>query len=378
MRIAINALSVQGGGGLTFLKNLLEHLLGIDLENQYFIFVTEDKVGALGIPQDLLNLRIIICPPRKWFVRACWEQVILPRILHRERVDVLYAPANQGPIFSPIPFVVLVQNVDPLVQGGRGLPLVFRVKRWGLRLMTQLSIQKARKVIAISDYTRRLLVQEFGSDPKEIAVIPHGAPNSSECFRPLRTEERFGGEKKIKSPYLLAVSNIGYNKNYETLIQAFAIASRTLDVNVGLVIAGERGPKKYFDRLLRHAHAVVISSRVHFLGGVSYEQMPALYAGARALVYPSLVESFGLPPLEAMAYGLPVAASRIDPIIEVCNDAVLYFDPHSAEEMAKVIVQVVSDDLLRATLIEKGLARARRFSWEDTARSTLEILKAAS
>lgn len=377
MRIAINALSVQSGGGLTFLKNLLEHLLDIDQENQYLIFVTEDKVGALGIRQDLPNLRIIICPPRKWFVRACWEQVILPRILHREGVDVLYAPANQGPIFSPIPFVVLVQNVYPLVQGGRGLPLVFRVKRWALRVMTQLSIRKARKVIAISDYTRRLLVHEFGSDPEEIAVIPHGAPNSSDSFPALRLQESFGDEKS-RPPYLLAVSNVGYNKNYETLIQAFAIASRTLDVNVGLIIAGERGPKKYFDRLLRHAQAMGISSRVHFLGGVGYGQMPALYAGARALVYPSLVESFGLPPLEAMVYGLPVAASRIDPIMEVCNEAVLYFDPHSSEEMARVIVQVVSDDRLRATLIEKGLARAGRFSWEDTARSTLEILKSAS
>ena len=207
-------------------------------------------------------------------------------------------------------------------------------------------------------------------------MIPHGAPKSSDPFPALRLQESFGDEKS-RPPYLLAVSNVGYNKNYETLIQAFAIASGALNDNLELLIAGERGPKIYFDRLLRHAQAMGISSRVHFLGGVGYKQIPALYAGARALVYPSLVESFGLPPLEAMAYGLPVAASRIDSIMEVCSDAVLYFDPCSPEEMAKVIVEVVSNDLARATLIDRGLARARRFSWEDTAGSTLEVLRTA-
>ena len=377
MHIAVNALSVRSGGGLTFLRNLLEHLLDIDQKNQYLIFVTEAKVEQLEIPRNCPNLRIIVCPARKWFVRACWEQVVLPWILRREKVDVLYAPGNQGPCFSSIPFVVLVQNVDPLIRSGKRLPVVFRMKRWALRTMTRLSIQKANKVIAISNYTRRLLVQEFGCDPKEIAVIPHGAPKGSESFRALRLEEQFRAEKKVKSPYLLAVSNIGYNKNYETLIQAFAIASRALDGNVDLVIAGERGPKKYFERLLHHTQAMDISSRVHFLGGVSPGEMPAVYAGARALVYPSLVESFGLPPLEAMAYGLPVAASGIDPIREVCEDAALYFNPDDHREMAKAIVQVVENNLLRSALIDRGRARALQFSWEKTACRTLEILQAA-
>lgn len=378
MRIAINVLSVQSGGGLTFLKNLLKYLPLVGPDNEYIILVTEVKASTLGVTNGRFpNFRTMICPARGWAVRGCWEQTVMPEVLRREKVDVLYAPGNQGPVLSLFPFVVLVQNVEPLVQKGIGIPLALGMKRKALRIMTRASVHRARRVIAISEYTRRLLTREFSYSPERVTVIPHGAPEDSGTFPSTQTSAHHGGPT-IENPYFLAVSNIKYNKNFETLIDAFAVAYRKIADPVHLVIAGDVEDKLCYLQLeqLIEQHGIV--PRVHFLGGADQGVLRSLYRGCRALIFPSRVESFGLPPLEAMAYRVPVAASCIDAVVEVCSDAALYFDPDNAGEMAEAMMRLWSDEGLRRDLVVRGVARAGQFSWEETARLTLRVIRAAA
>lgn len=375
MKIAVNALSVQGGGGLTFLKNLLHHLLLIDKKNEYLVLVVEEKARELGIRDPYPNLRTLIYPSREWIARGMWEQMMLPWVLRREKVDILYAPGNQGPVLFCCPFVVFIQNVDPLIRGFRGYPLRFLLKREISRFLMCASVWRARKVIAVSEYARQLTSHAFGYPLEKIAMVHHGSPKDGAMLQD-------GGASLLEStepskPYLLAVSTIKENKNYENLLEAFAIVCSEISQPVKLLIAGEIEDKTCFLRIKNHVDRNRLSSRVVFLGKVEGAALRALYVGSEGLVFPSKIESFGLPPLEAMVYGVPVAASRIEPIVEVCGAAVLYFDPENCQEMAKSMVRLLKDGELKKTLVERGRARAKLFSWERAARRTLEVLQAA-
>ena len=376
MKIAINALSVQGGGGLTFLKNLLDHLLLIDKKNEYLIFATEEKVEALEIHDHHPNVRTLIYPSRGWVARGMWEQILLPWVLRRERVDILYAPGNQGPALFHCPFVVFIQNVDPLIRGFKGYPLRFLFKREMSRLLMRASVWRARKIIAVSEYTRHLTNLAFGYPLEKIVVVYHGSPEDDAMLPDEGASPP--ASPKLSKPYLLAVSTIKENKNYENLLEAFAIVCSEISQPVKLLIAGEIEDKACFLRIKSHVERNRLSSRVDFLGKVEGAALRALYAGSEGLVFPSKIESFGLPPLEAMAYGVPVAASRVEPIVEICDDAVLYFNPDDPEEMAEAMVKIMRNAELRKTLVERGLLRAKLFSWERTARRTLELLHEAA
>ena len=377
MRIAINALSVRSGGGVTLLKNLIRGLLSIDQENEYLILITQGKLGTLGLSKTCYpNLKTLVCPSRGWVVRSCWEQTVLPSILRREKVDVLYSPGNQGPVLLPFPFVVLIQNVDPLLKRENGSLPSLSMKRAALRIVMRASVHKARRVIAISEFTRRLLAQEFACNSTKVTVIPHGPPEDA-AETPSIDELARTRKFKIESPYFLAVSNIRYNKNYENLIYAFHIARSKISSQVKLVIAGDIEQRACFLRLKHIVQRNGIDSLEHFLGEVDQGTLRVLYIGSLGLVFPSRLESFGLPPLEAMAYGVPVAAARIDPVVEVCGDAAVYFNPNNPQEIAEAMMRLMKDKSLRKDLTERGRMRAKLFSWRETARRTLEVLQGA-
>lgn len=372
MRVAINALATQPGGGLTYLRGLLRYLPALDPAHEYLVF----SAGGALVASAADNVRFLTHPQRGLLARTAWEQVVLPGVLRRRGVDVLYAPGNQGPLVRPVRFVVNIQNVDPLVPAP-GLPPAFRARLAALRVATGASVRAARKVIAVSDYARMLVAGAFGTDPQAIEVIPYGAPEDAE--QPLAE----GAVDEVRRmalprPYVLAVSNITHNKNYETLFSALAEAIRQLGQPVHLMVAGQVVHRWYLTALQHRLDAEQVGSYVRWLGWVNPEVLRVLYAEAAALVFPSRTESFGLPVLEAMAYGVPVTASRIPAVEEVCGDAALYFDPRDSRSMAEALVQVVASSTLRERLSAAGRLRARRFSWTHTARRTLDTLLQAA
>ncbi len=243
------------------------------------------------------------------------------------------------------------------------------LNRWYLNLTMPLYCRRATHIIAISECTRRDLIGTYGLSPEKITVIyeaadPRFRPQPPEAVTSVRTQ--YG----LPDRYLLFVGTIEPRKNLARLLTAFeAIHAR--EMTDGLVIVGRRGwlYKDFFARLEQSP----VRDAVLFPGYVPDEDLPAIYAGAQALVFPSLYEGFGLPVLEALACGTPVMASRASSIPEVGGEAALYFDPADVEGMVETIRRLLRDADLQDRMRTQGLAQAAQFSWKRAATETKAV-----
>jgi glycosyltransferase involved in cell wall biosynthesis len=283
------------------------------------------------------------------------EPVWLTGVLAKRRPRLFYSPGFNVPPTSPVPFVFTVFDLIHLrMPEGSG-----SIRRLYYRLHVKPAVQRARAVLTGSEYSRAEIVSWSGADPNRVVVIGCGVASH---FKPE------GAAFQPGFPYLLYVGNRKPHKNLMRLVQAFARVRE--DVSLHLVMPGAPEPE-----LVALARAEGIDSRLVFLGTVPDEWLAEVYRGAVALVFPSLYEGFGLPPLEAMACGTPVVSSTGTSLAEVVGDAALEIDPLEVDSIAHGIERIVGDDGLRTQLRERGLTRAKRFSWERTAELTWQTLR---
>jgi glycosyltransferase involved in cell wall biosynthesis len=291
-----------------------------------------------------------------------WEQLYLPSAV---RGRLLWSPNNTGPLAISRQ-VCTIHDLIPLDH-----PEWFnrRFASWYQWLLPRLA-KKVQHIIAISQFTKQRIVERLGVKPDKVTVIPNGV---DERFSP-RTPEEIQAVRRslgISAPaYILCVGSLEPRKNLRRLLQAWASVQRSLDADVELVVAGAKGSSRVFETV----RVDPLPPRVRFTGYVSDEQLPCLYAGALALVYPSLYEGFGLPPLEAMACGTPVVTSDGTSLAEVAADAAVLVNAEDAHSIAEGIRHVVSSSALREELRGLGLERASRTTWEHTAQHTLQLL----
>ena len=289
-----------------------------------------------------------------------WEQVYLPTQLQRR---LLWSPGNTGPIAISRQ-VVTVHDAATLDH-----PEWFERKfaLWYGALLPRL-IRKVRAVITVSRFSRDRIVQLTGVNPKDVHVISNGVeprfhPIDLETVKEVRTKFDLNG------PYILFVGSLEPRKNLKMLLEAWQLGGFD---GATLAVVGASGhlfPKVQFDS---------IPEGVRLLGRVEDDVLPILYSGATGFVYPSVYEGFGLPPLEAMACGCPVAVSDIPAHREVCGSAAMYFDPYRPEDLsAKLEGLLRLDDAARASLVKQGLNRAALHRWEDAATETWRILQLA-
>jgi glycosyltransferase involved in cell wall biosynthesis len=284
------------------------------------------------------------------------ESIWLTAVLARRRPGVFYSPGFNAPPTCPVPFVFTVFDLIHLhVQEESGT-----AKRLYYELHVKPAVRRARAVLTGSQYSRAQIVEWSGVDPDRIVVIGAAA---GDAFAPEGVAHEPG------FPYLLYVGNHKAHKNLARLVQAFG---RLRETSVRLLLAGHVEPA-----LLGIARSAGVADRLVFLGDVSDERLPALYRGAVALVFPSLYEGFGLPPLEAMACGTPVVTSLTTSLPEVVGDAAVAVDPLDVDSIASGIERIVDDERLRAELGARGLAHAARFSWDETAERTWRALQRA-
>jgi glycosyltransferase involved in cell wall biosynthesis len=274
--------------------------------------------------------------------------MILPLEAARYRLDVLFNPGFTAPIFSSVANITVFHDMQH-----RRHPEYFRwfdLPFW--RFLLWASARRSRALIAVSEATRDDMVRYYPFTSSSVRVIPHGV---DEAFFKLG---RTGTDR-----FVLCVSTSHPHKNLERLIRAYT--SRKRDYK--LILAGMRG---------FHADAVekLINDDIRVTGWIPREELLNLYAGATAFIYPSTFEGFGMPVLEAMAAGIPVACSDIPPLREVAGDAALFFDPLNEDAIAKALDQITSDQGLRKQLSEAGPKRARDFTWARTAELTLAAL----
>jgi glycosyltransferase involved in cell wall biosynthesis len=302
--------------------------------------------------------------------RIAWEQIVLPFLAKKYRLDILHSPMHVLPGVCPVRSVVTVLDLAFM-----RYPETFpRLQREYLEFATKRAVRKANAVITISENTRRDVVETFGVPESRVFTTPLGVdesfvPASSTSIEEIR--RRYG----IQETSVLYVGTLEPRKNIPTLVGAFSRVRKELGPACQLVLAGGKG--WFYQEVFRLIENLGLSDSVRFVGYVPREDLPALFGAASLFVYPSLYEGFGLPPLEAMACGCPVIVSDAASLPEVCGDAALYCDPHSPEDIADKITSLMSDDALRGKLRQAGFERAAMYTWDNCARLTVKVLEEA-
>lgn len=298
--------------------------------------------------------------------RILWEQTAGAVIGPRDRLDVLHSPVNVAPLISPTPSVVTVHDLA-FERYPEHYPAA---KQRYLSAMTRLSARRASKIIAVSSATRDDLLTYYDVDPGKVAVVPNGVDDR---FRPLDSEaaSEFRGEHDLPEQFILFVGTLQPRKNLETLLIAMSLLPANL--NWPLVVVGGGGWK--YDTIFRTLKRYGVANRVRFAGYVPIEDLPTWYASSSVVVVPSFYEGFGLPALEAMASGVPVIASNASSLSEVVDEEGMLVDPFDAKGFAAAIQTLAEDASLRRQLGERGMERARQFSWRKTAAMTYDVYR---
>jgi glycosyltransferase involved in cell wall biosynthesis len=296
----------------------------------------------------------------------------LPTAVNRavpDDADAIHFPLTVGVPPAPVPWVVTTHDLLH-----HDLPALFpreqqRYRRWTY----DAAARRARAVIAVSGFTRDRLIERVGVAPERVTVVAPGVEHDR--FRPEDDddERRLAGLRGLPRHFVIYPAHLWHHKNHEALLRGLAAAD---DRSVELVLTGHvygrlRG-------LLERASQLGLAERVHHLGYVPDAAMPALYRRATAMVFPSLYEGFGLPPLEAMACGCPIAASMRGALDETCGQAALAFDPDDPDSVGAAIDAVAGDDDLRARLRTAGLRHAAKFTWREAAARHAEVYARAA
>lgn len=366
MRIGIDARN-DGTGVGRYTFSLVRELARIDRENEYVLFLRRERFEGYVPPGP--NFRAIEADI-PWFTLR--EQLLLPRLVARERLDLIHYPNVTVPLLGTTPFVVTIHDLNYLDaasifgDSADGWSARRTLLTAGYRLELR-KVGRARRLIAVSRATRDTAVSALRVDPARIAVTYEAAELPGDIESDCTVLERH----RITSPFFLYVGSAYPYKNLARLVDAFALVAGDFQ----LVLAGDH--EQFAESLRQRAKERGIESRVVFPGPVSEAELLALYEAACVYVFVSLREGFGLPGLEAMAAGVPVVAARAGSLPEVYEDAAEYCDPRDVESIAAALAGVAGDEALRTRLSARGRLRAAEFSWRRTAEQTLAVYRDA-
>jgi glycosyltransferase involved in cell wall biosynthesis len=360
MKIAFDLRRIGNPGIGRYMKCLAEAVIVQAPEHEYLLIMPPDGEALVDAPKAEK-----IAPRLKYY--SVREQIELPRILHRHKIDLLHAPHFMLPLVRPCPAVATIHDVIYLACP-QDLPS--RAGRLYYRAMMHACARLATRIITDSEYSRNEIVRYLHADPAKIEVIYPGVDprfcRVTDAARLDAVRARYG----LDRDYILCAGIYKPRKNHAGLLQAFR-RLRESGSGAQLVIAGPMGEG---ERVLRRVAAELgIAEHVVFTGFVDDRDLSVLYSAACVYACPSFYEGFGFTVLEAMASGTPVVCSSATSLPEVAGDAALYFDPHSPEQMASQLHRVLSDAALRDSLVERGRLNLQKFDWAETARQTLAV-----
>lgn len=362
MKIAIDIRTAggekAGKGWYTF--HLVQHLLKLDTKNEYLLYCSSGVPGF----EDFPNVTIKVIPGNGFL----WH-LNTARDIKKENVDLFFAPSSYIiPTLLPahIQTILTVHDLVAFL-----FPNTHNKKATFIeKLLLKRAVKKATKILTVSHNTKNDLLAKFDLPEDKIHVVPCSA---SDNFEPLEksTLKNFQQQTNLPKDFFLAVGTLEPRKNYVTLLRAFA---NFLDKfpNYHLVIVGGQGWD--YEAVYEEIRKNYLTKKVHMLGYISGGSLVKLYNLASALVFPSLYEGFGIPPLEAMKSGCPVIASNNSSIPEVVGDSALLVNPHSHLEIAGALIHFASEHNLAESLRQKGLIQAQKFSWENSAKLLYQII----
>jgi glycosyltransferase involved in cell wall biosynthesis len=319
-------------------------------------------------PDNLTNLKLVNLDLSS--VRGRWWSLHLPRYIKRAGLDLFHGTNYELPLWNRRRSVVTVHDLSSL----RYPELHRKQLARRMRLRLPLAVKLAKAVITPTAAVKQELCAHLKVKPAKVNPI-HEAPRQS--FQPVPPDEAARVRKRlgIEDDFLLFVGTLEPRKNLPTLLKSFAQVLRHTPFRPQLVVAGGQG--WLMDETFSLMRDENIHERLCLTGYLNDDDLRALYSSCRAFIYPSLYEGFGLPPLEAMACGAPVIASRIEALAETVADAAVLVDPLDVEGLGQAIAALLADESRRAELIEKGRARAAQFSWRRTAELTYEVYREA-
>jgi len=385
MRIGVDACCWTNKRGFgRFTRDLLKALIALDNENDYVFFVDNHTAIANDLPD---GINVVVAPTRVSPLdaasasgrRSLGDMWAITSKVRRDNLHLFFFPAiySYYPILNRTKIMVTIHDMTP----ERYPQAVFPNKklRFFWKLKEFLAIRQAHRILTVSEYSKREILKFSNVSESRISVISE-APNSvfkrlphdAEMIRTLQLFQIDPSER-----FLIYVGGISPHKNLRTLVEAyFQLTYDPLFFDVKLVLVGDYQHDSFYSdhptlQLLINKHQ--LEKKVIFTGFVEDKDLAYLYNAASLLVFPSLQEGFGLPAVEAMACGTPVAASNAGSLPEILGDVGKFFNPHSPEQMVDLIKIILSDDNMREQMSRRGLIRAKQFSWDRAASDLLSI-----
>jgi glycosyltransferase involved in cell wall biosynthesis len=321
-----------------------------------------DKLGEM--PNKNWQEKILAWPPK-----YLWTQIRLWWELLFKSPDVLLVPAHTIPLLPIRKKIKVIVNVHDV--GFRRFPELYKpIQVWYHDLTMRRIKARADLIITISEFSKKEIMELYGVKPEKIKVVYLGFDERR--FSLVHENDKTVLEKyKITQPYLLYVGRLEKKKNIAGMVLAFALAKEKFP-ELKLVLAGSSGNQ--FEEIKKIISDHKLRNEVIITGYLAEADLPSLYSQAEIFLFPTLYEGFGLPILEAMASGVPVITSNFAPHTEVGGGAAYYADPYSPQALSDAIIKVLADPQLKQSLIEKGLARAKEFSWRQTAEEIYKII----
>jgi glycosyltransferase involved in cell wall biosynthesis len=372
MRIAIDIRKINEFGVGTYIWNLVRNLGTIDERNDYLLVGSRRNFHELGpLPG---NFKQLYTPEED----ALWRNhVAIPFALSRHGVDVVHVPHHEAPFFCRAKLVVTIHDCVHLLFPHEDAS---KFQNYRSYLKTKRVVRGAKHVLAVSKSTKEDLINIFELPESKISVV-HNALDERFAFSHTPEERKQVLERyQLKDPFVLYSGKIRPHKNLHRLIEAFAVlksefAENERYRNLKLIIIGDELSKHQYLRL-----TVIRSGAqqdVRFFGFVPYPILRVFYQSAEMFAFPSLYEGFGLPPLEAMANKTPVLASNTSSLPEVLEDAAVLVNPENVFDIARGMKLILSDDVVRQKLIQKGLEQVAKFSWKLAAQKVLATYEVA-
>ena len=303
------------------------------------------------------TITTVIPKYRNRYYQQIWEHTLLP--FYARKYDILYCPSNIAPLYLPKKTKLAITLHDlAFIDFPKQYSSIFQ-KYYAF--LVPINIRRADYVLTISSFSKKRIIKEYPWVKDKISVIHHGISS------------HFVPSNQPKSEYVLYVGTMNRIKNFQVLLEIFLTSEfKNIDLKMILPNAASFSNAEHINTLIQNAKA---SANIDIIDQVNQDELKTYYQNAKLFVFPSFHESFGFPPLEAMACGTPVIVSNVTALPEVCGDAALYVDPNSKEDIAEKIQLLFSDISLQKEYIAKGLAHVKIYTWKDTAKAHLKKFK---